>query len=229
MLRFTLLLVLGIGANAAIAGSYLEPEDSGLTGYESSVKTVLKEAYEPNVRARAIAEPSFLPEFAVGVKESAGKYSVFFLEPSAQVWQYTTLEMMKKGEIVRTKPDGTPGTAEAIARLEGSLPPKPTDLRVQRCILPIDPKLGADIVGAWKEVLSRVKPQPPTGGLDGETIHFSMTADGHELEAQTWSPPQDSEAGRMSSIVYAIRSACKSGHKQQLNKIYGVLEKLRQQ
>lgn len=229
MLRFALLLVLGIGANASFAGEYLEPEQSHLTGYQSSVKTVLREAYGPNVRARAIAEPSFLPEFAVGVKEEAGKYSVFYLEPSMQVWQYTTLEMMKNGQIVRTKPDGTPGTADAIARLEASLPPKPTDLRVQRCVLPIDPKLGAAIVEVWKEILSRVKPQPPTDGLDGETIHFSMTADGHELAGQTWSPPEASEAGRLSAIVYTIRSACKSRHKQQLNTLYGILEKLQQQ
>ena len=215
-----------MAGNSSLAGEYLEPEDANFADYQSAVRAVLKDAFEPNVRARAIAEPSFFPEFAVGVKEDPGRYSVFYLEPSEQVWQYTTIELMKKGQIVVQKPDGTSGTADEITRLEKSLPPKPTDVKVERCAMPIEPKMGVAIVDVWYEVLSRVKPQPPTNGLDGEFTHFSMTVDGHELAGQTWSPPEHSEAGRMTAIVYAIRSACKAHDKRQLTKIYEIVAEL---
>jgi hypothetical protein len=213
-----LILVLGCAlyATAALAGEHLEPERSDFASYDSTVATVLKSAFERDVRARAVVEPSFQSEFAVGVKEESGAFRVFFLQPSAQVWQYTLLQMMKKRQVTSTTPDHVDNTAREIARIEASLPADPKDLKVEQCEIAIDATLGARLVTLWKTILSQVKAQPPDNGIDGVIYHFSMAVDGHELAGQAWSPPKSSDAGMMVDIAYAMREACKTKNQSEI-------------
>jgi len=187
------------GAAPAWGGEYLAPESTNFPAYEAAVTGIFKAAYAPDVRARAIVEPSLFLEFAVGVTQSHGAFEVFFLEPSTQVWQAVT------------SPDHR------------------TDLKaitVKRCSMPIYPDIGERLVAAWASALQDVRPSDGTGGLDGDSYHFSMTLKGHDLAGQTWSPLESSEAGRLASIAYTIRSACKDG-KYKLDRIGTILGEIR--
>lgn len=191
--------LVALGATRSYAGEHLAPEETIVAGYEEAVAKQLTNAFTPDVRARAIVEPSFAPEFAVGLKEKDGKFHVFYTELSNQVWP----AFISSG-----------GHSKAGAT------------RAKECSILIDPQFGASIVAGWKLVLSRVKPQPPDNGFDGEFYHFSMTAEGHALSGQTWCPPRASEAGMMVDIVYAIRDACEKNDPNELGVIPRLLNGL---
>ena len=79
------------------ANEHLEPEYSqfaraglpssatSLRPYHEIVITVLKGAFDEDVRARLIALPSFTPEYAVGIKEADGVYKIFHLASQSRV------------------------------------------------------------------------------------------------------------------------------------------------
>jgi hypothetical protein len=173
--------VLMIDAAPALGGEYLEPErPSSIGAYDSAVSAVFKDAFAPQVRARAIIEPSFFVEFAVGIGEDKGQYNAFVLTPSTQVWEAINSD-----------------DRMAVA-----------GITVKRCSLPISAQLGERLVGAWRTALEDRRPRDGMNGVDGDIYHFSMNLDGHEITGQTWSPPEKSEAGRMSLIVSYLRKAC---------------------
>lgn len=64
-----------------LALDHLVPEQGGFESYRATERAVMKAAFDPSVRIRAVAEPSFRPEFAVGVREQAGGFKIFFLQP----------------------------------------------------------------------------------------------------------------------------------------------------
>src|SRR6201999_3229424 len=89
------------------AEDHLEPEQSVLggtdfsTGYDALVRDLLHDAYGRDVEARMVAVPSFVPEYAVGLRggKLVGKddfktvvkgppYRIFVLSPQAQIWTY---------------------------------------------------------------------------------------------------------------------------------------------
>src|SRR5689334_10642895 len=84
----------------AQAAERLAPEGSTtLADYEAQVGQVLHGAFERDVRLRAIFEPAFQPEFAVGLRGRPEAPVIFMLQPSRQVWSYSVLQMMKDGRI----------------------------------------------------------------------------------------------------------------------------------
>src|ERR1700679_1310489 len=115
-------------AAAQVSGSdHLNPAAPDTGGYQGNVHLVLKDAFQPSVEVRAFAEPSFRPEFAVGVNAAGGRYAIFFLQPSRQIWGYTVLKLMKQGQIRSDK------AADDIKRLETKLSADPKTLPVQKC------------------------------------------------------------------------------------------------
>jgi hypothetical protein len=186
-------------AGVASAEDHLTPEDKFDQVYQATVKSVFGAAYGPDIRARAVIEPSFQREFAGGVKETGGHYSVFMLTPSKQIWAGNLLEEQQTA---------------------------PKTVKVTACEIPIKQGDGARMVAVWKTVLSRVTPGQRELGTDGETGHYSMTVDGHELAGQAWEPEENSEAGMMRSIAYAIHDACEANDKRELTKIEPLLDRL---
>src|SRR5271169_3449646 len=98
--------VLSMIASAVRAETHLIPEDSIYSpimdyqpGYLHLEMRVFAPAFEESVRARVIVEPSFSNEFAAGVKEQGGNYSVFYYVAPQHLWDYAVLGLMKKGEI----------------------------------------------------------------------------------------------------------------------------------
>src|SRR5690348_4317335 len=64
----------------------LTPAAEMVEGYETGVTGVLKDAFTPDLDSLAIIEPSFQPEFAVGLRVKDGKYRVFCLVAKEAAW-----------------------------------------------------------------------------------------------------------------------------------------------
>ncbi len=204
-------------ATPALAQTHLVPEPSAAfmdfqPGYWDVEGHVFAPAFEKDVRAMALVEPSFSPEFAIGVREGAGKYSVFYYVAPDHLWDYAALEMMKKGEI-QSSQNGKSTTKEEIAKLQASLPADPASIKLVRCDVPVDPELGKTIIGIWRSVLLQTHyDEKPTFGVDGDIYHFSMDIDLQSLTGQVWSPNEDTDIGRAVGLIYTIKYICTKEH-----------------
>ncbi len=185
MNRFWLALAIpAVWALPALAADHLVPGDNQLADYQAAVKAALKDAFAPDVRARAIAEPSFQAEYAVGIKETAGAYALFSIQPARQLW----------GQVQR--PRGTP-------------PADVGQLPVERCEAPLDAVLARGVIDVWGRMLAQTRPDESRSlGLDGETYYFSMDIGGRTLAGSTWSPDPQSRPGRLVGMVLALRRYC---------------------
>jgi hypothetical protein len=211
----------------AQSGSRLQPEDAGFADYRSSERRVFDAAFAPGVVARMIGEPSFEREYAVGLASDGGKYRIFVLEPSAQIWSYTILKMMKDGSITSTDGNGRSTTADQIRQLEAALPPHPEDLKLARCDVEVRPELAVRIVESWRHMLATTEPTHALG-LDGAFYHFAVRDGGSERRGQTWSPDAASNAGRLVAIAIAMRDACKTRSNAALSAIPGLADAIGQ-
>ena len=114
MSRFALIFTAAVLlSNSSIASEYLEPEDSAFTGfafdteYQARVTTVMHEAFARDVLVRMIGEPSFSPEYVLGVRKDTNGYVLFGMTPKIQLWLYSTLHDLKEGSIQCVKTDKT--------------------------------------------------------------------------------------------------------------------------
>jgi hypothetical protein len=199
-----------------VVEDHLIPEDSiydGMAsfapGYDRALLASFKDVFEEDVIVRAIIEPSFETEFAVGLKKDGETYKVIYQEVSEQLWQYSVLDMMKRGEITSATSDGKSTTADEIAKLEKSLPANSKDVKVNRCERAVDAPLGKEIVAVWKEMLlqSRYSAQSSIV-VDGTTFHFSGVFDYQRMAAQTWSPDERTKTGMLANLAYHMKAFC---------------------
>jgi hypothetical protein len=195
-------------------------DTAGVDTYEANIHGLFKDAYAPEVRLRAVVEPSFSPEYVVGLRQRAGAYSLFALQPAKQIWGYSVLALMKKGEITVQNPDGSPGTAQAIRRIEEGLPPRPGAVALTRCEAPIEPALAQRLIDIWSRMLAKVRPgEKLQTGFDGEITEFSMTNESGPRVGFTWSPRAASESGLLAATAYAMKAYCGSRAGQGLSKL----------
>jgi hypothetical protein len=163
----------------ASAADHLEPPTETIAGYESGVVEVLKGAFTDDVDVRAIVEPSFQNEYAVGTKESDGNFRIYFLRASEHVW----------GKFLDKKSTENIGT--------------------ENCEIGIPVDLGRRIDLVWDGMLRQTQPnERPTYGVDGDNYYFSKDVDGKLVIGTIWSPPDDSKPGKLVGIVYTMRDLC---------------------
>ncbi|HWA03882.1 MAG TPA: hypothetical protein VG819_10170 [Rhizomicrobium sp.] len=211
---------------SARAENHLVPEVSSYmplatfqSGYMTLDMKVFAEAFSDDVKARVVVEPSFSHEFAVGVREAAGKYYLIYFEAPEQIWKYVVLEEMKKGDVTVTQ-GGKSTTADEIAKLEKSLPPDVATIKLDKHELEIGRDLAEALLEDWRELLLQTHYDRDVDfGLDGDFYHFSMTVDRQDLAGRVWSPPRDTDIGRLVEIVYAIRDICSGKKGTSLNDI----------
>lgn len=209
-------LATALVATPALAGDHLEPEDSVYSGiasfepgYDQALIASFRDAFEDDVQARAIVEPSFETEFAVGIKETEGHYWIFYQEVSEQLWQYSVLDMMKKGQITSASTDGKSTTLQEIEKLEKSLPPDPKDVKVIRCEYQIERALGVRIVDVWRRMLLETRySKEPTMGLDGTIYHFYAKNGYRRMAGQTWTPDPATKPGILAEMSYDMKKLC---------------------
>jgi hypothetical protein len=210
----------------AVNGSdLLQPEDANFADYRSAEAEVFKEVFADNVVVRAVVEPSFQNEFAVGLTSDNGAYRVFVLEPSAQIWSYTILKMMKDGKITSTDSEGHSTTSAQIAQLEARLPPNPEDLKVSRCEIAVPDGIGERIVQAWRTMLAKTA-VTATMGLDGTIYHFAMRDSGRVQAGQVWSPSENTNPWRLVLIMQAMKLACRTKSDALLLPIPGMTDEI---
>jgi hypothetical protein len=218
--RFLLLAVL-FCAPPALADEHLVPEDNqftraalpngegSLAPYYEMVLKVLHDAYTPDVQARVIVMPSYGPEYAVGISEKNGRYTVFQLGLDAQVWRYEMVRGAKNIDTSAFDPSVVKEFQAAIAELEKTLPSKFEDIKVKRCEIAVPAQLGKNLVGVWKAMLLQTRITPErTVGRDGTDYHFSMPDETQQLSGKAWEPPTESDAGRLVRIVDTMKNLC---------------------
>lgn len=192
------LLLLVSLAFPAVAQDRPEPVaqslNSILSGYDTNVHTVFREAYAPDVEVRAVVRPSFQPEYAVGLRRGAHGHEVFLIRPSSQIWGYTSAEMMEQGHVVVVS-ENRVETAQETERTRRSLPPSVSDMPIARCSVAVDEETAAALIRAWRRMLEPPGLGPREFGFDGVTYRFSMEIGGRQLEGEVWdgSPSQLSQ------------------------------------
>ncbi|HEV2653240.1 MAG TPA: hypothetical protein VGU69_18395 [Rhizomicrobium sp.] len=184
-------------ATPAFGGDTLEPAHGTVEGYEPAVTGVLKAAFGPEVVVRAIVEPSFEPEYAVGIEKHGDEYRIFGLTASEQVW--TALNDQKP-----------------VAGINAN-----------DCRLPITADLATDILGVWKGMLLRVHTQVDSEGVDGAIYFFSMMIDGQPHIGQTWSPLPSSPPGKLVSLANAMRDVCRWNRPHALDRVTAITADLK--
>lgn len=227
---------------------HLEPDGSVLGGsdfmadYASKLRDVLHAAYEPDVTVRMIAQPSFVPEYAVGLRggKTIGKgdfktfipgapYRIFGLSPAASVWTYPTIAMLKSGQIRAIGKNAGQQQKEEIEKAQASVPANPRDLKVSQCETGISDALGGRIVEVWHKMLMRTRySQKNMNGADGATYNFSMYVRGHgPISGNVWSPDRNSSTGTLVALANAMYDVCnkeKGASANQVEKLTAELE-----
>lgn len=217
-----IILVAMLIATPAIArnpvADHLVPEDTIYSGldvtenYHDMVVSVLQDAYSKEVRIRAIVEPSFSPEFAVGVMQVGEEFKIFSLQSTIHLWDYEIREMMKQGSMDRTDYSEDDEPIDLVAELDKDLPPKPSDVKVDRCEIAIDAPLASQLIAAWQGVLLQTrfvddKTEEGITGLDGDTFHFSMTVGLQNVAGSAWSP-SGAKTGALAELAILMRKYC---------------------
>jgi hypothetical protein len=225
---------------------HLEPELSVLggsdflSGYDALVRDLLHDAYDRDVEVRMVAMPSFIPEYAVGLRggKTVGKgdfkmttrgapYRILVLAPQAQIWTYETITSLKRGQEQAFDKNGKSIQEAAIAREQAKVPASPHDLKIDHCEAGISDGLGGRIVRAWGKVLLSTRySRQFSAGTDGATYHFSaFVPNAGMLAGQVWLPPRDSITGTLVTLADTMRAVCeKRASEAQLEKVTGELE-----
>ena len=238
-LRWLVLLSASLLASPASSQDHLTPEHSVIGGddfdidYESMVREVFHEAYARNVMLRMVEEPSFSPEFAVGIKQDKGA-SIFAISSDKELGSYDVLKGMKDG--LANAPNKK-AQQDAIDRLSATLPKDYHDVRLHRCQIGIDSDLAARITKVWRNVLLETQYVQPLKGpdgkekdietinVDGVTFHFFLRDTSGLLAGQTWSP-SDNKPAMLVEIAETMAEYCDSKDKKVLAKLSGNVDAL---
>lgn len=208
---------------------HLEPEGSilggtaFLTNYDMLVRDLLHDAYDMSVDVRMVALPSFVPEYAVGLRsfETTGTgavkaiargapYRIFVLSPEAQIWTYESISSLKRGQEQAFDKIGNSRQQAAIAELEAKVPTNPHDLKIDHCEAGISGVLGDRIVQLWGKMLLATRYSAQySAGADGVSYHFSaFVPKAGMLAGQVWSPNRDSATGTLIQLADTMRAVC---------------------
>src|SRR6185503_17763159 len=191
---------------------YLEPRREPipqLRHYQEIVNSVLADAFAADVKARAIVEPSFAREFAVGIKESLGQYRIVGVESRVQLWGFEVLSMLKRNDFQAVSLDGSPRNDAEISTLEAALPKSVEEVRVTRCEARISAALARRVLAVWETMLKDTRAHGRLG-LDGVSYAFAFNDGTRVLEGETWSPEDGSRGAMLVGIVHTMKRTCSS-------------------
>jgi hypothetical protein len=206
--------------------THLEPAPIDTLSSDPVGRDIHSQIFGPEVRLRAIVYPSFHAEFAVAVIEHTNHSAIIWLEPSDAVVSASWLDYYRMRLLKVTTPEDKADAEEQIRQLEKRHPHLPAALKADRCEISVTPALREKLISVWSGMLLKVnKPDEERLGLDGEDYHFSMPLDGKELRGKIWSPPDDTDPGRLAGITWAMRDYCRLKSEEKL----AAIEKLADQ
>lgn len=227
---------------------HLEPDASILGGrdfmahYDLMLRDVLHSAYDQDVALRMIAKPSFIPEYAVGLRggKVVGKgdfkmvipgapYRIFGLAPAASVWTYESIAALKNGASRMVGDNPQQLQKKEIERLRATVQENLHDLKVTQCEADISDALGARVVEVWHKMLMRTRySQQNMNGTDGATYDFSMFVRGSgDISGHVWLPDRNSSTGTLVTLaneMYGICTKKKDASMDRLEKLTAELE-----
>ncbi|HEY2069820.1 MAG TPA: hypothetical protein VGG48_09725 [Rhizomicrobium sp.] len=178
-----LAIVLALSAVPSVAaadGDRLAPGTDLVDGYVPAVVDVLREAFGDGVQVNALVLPSFGNEYAVGTKVTHGQWFVFVTTAKAHIW----VALLDKKPIAAIGEDV--------------------------CEAPISASLGGGIGLVWQGMLRRkTADSEPPNGVDGTSWLFAGQVDGKLSIGMTWSPPPDSQRGKLVAIAESMAALCK--------------------
>jgi hypothetical protein len=214
--RYTmkLLIPLLLFSSCVLSRDYLEPEDSLYTGiflieYEQMVLHALREADEREVLVRAFVFPSFRPEYAIGIRKNEESHTIFKVSPKVQLWGYESLEMMKNEQVTVLEDGSFVRDVDGIKALEEAYPENYLDVPLVRCDAEVESDLANDIVALWEQMLFETRYEKSNSlGMDGTTYHFSMQVGFQTLAGKTWSPNNETRAGKLVALTHAMSAYC---------------------
>ncbi len=213
-----LMLSAALCVGGALAQDHLVPIPSVIGGsefvarYQDMVRTVLHEAFDNDIKARLIVEPSFEAESAVAIRNDGDAWRIVTLAPSVDLWAYIGAQEEAATEDECRKA-GRANCAEPEAdKLRASLPPSHHDVKVARCEIAIDPALGAGLLSLWQAMLLRTRFTRPgeDGALitDGTLYYFSAFGESDFLAGSAHSPDSDSTPGALVAIADTMAKYC---------------------
>lgn len=192
------------------APTHLEPALAASDSPEPVGRDIREQISAPGVRLRAEVYPSFHADFAVAVIERTNDSAILWVEPSDAVMGATWLDYFRARLSNVTTPEDKADAEEQIRQLEQRYPHRPAVLKADRCEIAIAPALRDKLLAVWSGMLRDVqRPLEERLGLDGVVYIFSMPLDGRELRGKIWSPPGETNPGRLVSITWAMRDYCR--------------------
>ena len=197
------------------AQDHLVPPDQDiLPTYHATLRRVLNEGYQPQVRARVLIVPSFRPERMIGLRQKGEDFEIFSVSPTVHIWKYEIINSLKEGRIrvISGKTE-----RDSITELEKDLPKYPTEVPLKRCEVSIDASMAKAIISAWLHMLNSVQ-EDKTGDiiLDGTGYYFSMPVNGHELVGEVSNPRTSSRTGKLVDLAYLKDEFCQTRRPKEL-------------
>ena len=161
--------------------------------YASIVKSAFRDAFARDVRARVIIVAPFSgQEYSIAIKRRAGRFRIAAAQSTKWLWRYTAS-----------------GKAQAAQFKDRLVPADYHQVRIERCSVPIDSKLGNDLVTVWQKMLTRMNNQawydPPA---DDAQLHFSTSINSQILAGQTWATATGDKIGSLIRIADSLNQYC---------------------
>lgn len=177
---------------------HLKPEvsvfsDDVLYDYHRMVVDGFGEAFERNVHARVIVVPSFMPEYAIALKEDSGTYRLFRLAPEKSYWS-----VYYAREFGSDRGDADSHREPKIAE--------------KSCEREVTSDLASSILEVWEAMLLKTRHKKSDEiGLDGVTYHFAGRFNFQLFSGQIWSPGPDTQPGKLVGLAQAMGAWCEDG------------------
>lgn len=211
--------------------------------YETDVLSVLRKIFSEPVFARVVVMSSYQNEYAVGLAEDAGAFKIVHIRSKSRIWTYQLIQLYEAGKI-RVFPNGSAqhdaeATRKDLEELRASVPASVSQVETERCERPVSSALGKRIAGIWRTMLERTR--HPDGylrpkrneliaGLDGISYHFSYDGEwARHAAGQIWSPPENSEAGRLTAVSDLMVKYCEAGDAETLRSLDRQVDALHRQ
>jgi hypothetical protein len=193
-LAATLLFAANLHAQPPKREDHLEPEGSIIGGtaspgdYEERLHQAFISAYDRQIAVRMVAIPSFVPEYAVGLRRvnpygDGPPYRIFGLQAATSIW---------------------------LAGQKQEHAPQPADSKVQHCDAAIGDLLGQRIVSVWRKMLMNTRyAQQYQGSADGISLHFGMfVAKVGQFAGALLASDRNSATGTLAALANMMRDVC---------------------
>lgn len=208
-------LLIVVALQGPAGRDHLVPDREALQDeYGVKLRTLFAEADRDEVMLQALFVPSFVKEFAVGVRPrpGTGEIEAFVLEPASSVWDTELVRMYETGEM---KSYGRNGKQVPLGKNSNYLDLKkrtPSDYRNIKVIVksrPLPPAMAKRLRTLWDAMLREVKPDDDDENgfdSDGETYHISARfQERGRVSGSVWSPSEETpKTWHITRLVHSL-------------------------